>query len=395
MQKMMKALMAGGEYKPRPGYKPTAREERDKRALLGSNIFYNPTLELVEIPVPEPKDDEILLKVGGAAVCGSDTNFLGADEDNYSHYAGHCKLPCVIGHEFSGEVAAVGKNVKELKVGDLVVAETMAWCGECLACRRGQFNQCENLEEIGFSVNGAYAEYLVAKEKLCFKVDGLVKVYGDKRRALEVASMIEPMAVAYNGVFTRGGGIEPGGHVVVFGCGPIGLSAISLLKTSGAAKIIAFDPNKTRQALARDVGATDTFDPFEYWNKGEKVSDLVMELTKGVGAAMVVEATHEPGENIPEAVDMLASFGTIAQIGITANTVDFHPVYMQKKGANYHFAIGSSGHGTWPNVIRLIEAGRVDPSRYLSKCYHLEDAIEAIQAAAKAEGGKFVVTPNW
>ena len=271
----------------------------------------------------------------------------------------------------------------------------MAWCGECMACRRGLFNQCENLEEIGFSLNGAYANYLVAKEKLCFKVDGLVDVYGSKERALEVAAMIEPMAVAYNGVFTRGGGIEPGGHVAVFGCGPIGLSAISLLKTAGAAKIIAFEPNKKRQELARAVGATDTIDPFEIWNAGGKVSDKVMEITDGVGVAMVVEATHEPSENIPEAVDMLMAGGTIAQIGITANTVALHPVYMQKKGANYHFAIGSSGHGTWSNVIRLIETGRVDPSKYLTKTFHLDDAIEAIQAAAKADGGKFVVTPNW
>lgn len=92
---------------------------------------------------------------------------------------------------------------------------------------------------------------------------------------------------------------------------------------------------------------------------------------------------------------MLMAGGTIAQIGITPNEVSLHPVYMQKKGANYHFAIGSSGHGTWPNVIRLIEAGRVDPSKYLTKCYHLDEAIEAIQAASKADGGKFVVTPNW
>ena len=395
MAKKMKALMAGGEWKPRKGYSPTEREVKDQRALLGSNIYFNPTLELVEIPVPEPADDEVLLKVGGAAVCGSDTNFLGADAENYSRYAGHCKLPCVIGHEFSGEIAAVGKNVKNLKVGDLVVAETMAWCGECMACRRGLFNQCENLEEIGFSKNGAYAEYLVAKEKLCFKVDGLVDVYGSKERALEVAAMIEPMAVAYNGVFTRGGGIEPGGHVVVFGCGPIGLSAISLLKAAGAAKIIAFEPNKTRQGLAKDVGATHTIDPFEIWNNGGKISDKVMEITGGVGAAMVVEATHKPSENIPEAVDMLMAGGTIAQIGITAKTVELHPVYMQKKGANYHFAIGSSGHGTWSNVIRLIESGRVDPSKYLTGTYHLGDSIAAIQAAAKADGGKFVVTPNW
>ncbi len=395
MKKTMKALVAGGVWKPRPGYTPTDREVKDHRGLLGSNVFFNPTLKLEELPVPTPGDDEILLKVGGAAVCGSDTAFLGADEENYSRYAGHCKLPCVIGHEFSGEIAAVGKNVKTLKAGDLVVAETMNWCGECMACRAGLFNQCENLEEIGFSLNGAYAEYLVAKEKFCFKVDQLVDIYGDKKRALEVAAMVEPVAVAYNGVFTRGGGIQPGGHVVVFGAGPIGLSAISLLATSGAAKIIVFEPNEVRQGLAKEVGATDVLNPYELKDQGIKLADKVMELTGGVGVAMAVEATHDQRENIPAAVDMMMPGGTIVQIGISGDPVSFHAVYLQKKGINFKFAIGSSGHGTWPNVIRLIESRRIKPEKYLTRTYKLDDAVEAIERAAKANGGKFVVTPNW
>ena len=123
----MKALQADAQWKPREGYKPTERESRDKRAVMGSNLFCQPSLKLVEIPVPEPKDDEVLLKVGGAAVCGSDTMFLGADEDDYLYYCGHCRLPVVIGHEFSGEIVQVGKNVKNFEEGDLVVAETMNW----------------------------------------------------------------------------------------------------------------------------------------------------------------------------------------------------------------------------------------------------------------------------
>ena len=110
---------------------------------------------------------------------------------------------------------------------------------------------------------------------------------------------------------------------------------------------------------------------------------------------MVVEATHHQEDNIPDADDMLMAGGTIAQIGITANETSFHSVYMQKKGASYQFAIGSSGHGTWPNVIRLIESGRIHPEKYLSRCYHLDEALDAIHAAEKADGGKFVVTPNW
>ena len=113
----MKALQVNAQWKPREGYHPTEREERDQRAIMGSDLFYHPSLELVEKPVPEPKDDEVLMKVGGAAVCGSDTMFLGSDEDDYTYYCGHCKLPCVIGHEFSGEIVKVGKNVTTFKKG--------------------------------------------------------------------------------------------------------------------------------------------------------------------------------------------------------------------------------------------------------------------------------------
>ena len=111
----MKALQVSAEWKPREGYQPTEREKRDKRAIMGSDLFCHPKLELVEKPVPVPRDDEVLLKVGGAAVCGSDTMFLGADENDYTYYCGHCKLPVVIGHEFSGEIVQVGKNVKGFK----------------------------------------------------------------------------------------------------------------------------------------------------------------------------------------------------------------------------------------------------------------------------------------
>lgn len=391
----MKALQVSAEWKPREGYQPTEREKRDKRAIMGSDLFCHPKLELVEKPIPVPKDDEVLMKVGGAAVCGSDTMFLGADENDYTYYCGHCKLPVVIGHEFSGEIVQVGKNVKGFKEGDLVVAETMNWCGECSACRAGLFNQCENLEEIGFSLDGAFAEYLVAKEKFCFHVEDLVSVYGSKERALEVASMVEPTAVAYNGMFTRGGGFRPGGNVAVFGAGPIGLSALSLAKAAGAAKIISFDKNPIRMELAKDVGADYVFDPDELFREGSSPSAKVIELTDGVGVEMAVEATHHQAETIPEIEKMMSVGGTIAQIGISATRTPIMSTYLQKKGVNYHCSIGSSGHDIWPHVIRLIANRRIDPSKFLTRCYPLDQAIEAIEAAASLEGGKFVVTPNW
>ena len=391
----MKALRANGTWKPREGYTPTKREEEDKRAIWGTKIFHNTSLELVEKPAPVPKEDEVLLKVGGAGVCGSDTMFLEPDEDGYSQYGGHCKLPCVIGHEFSGEIVEIGSKVTTLKVGDIVTAETMNWCGECRSCRMGMPNQCENLEEIGFSLDGGYAEYLVVKEKFCFLINDLINIYGSKERALEVGALIEPMAVAYNSVFTRGGGIMPGDNVAIFGCGPIGLSALMLTKAAGAAKIIAFELKESRKKLAKELGADVVYDPREIEAQGKTVAQVIMEETDGVGAMAHIDAIENHNITMSAMEDSLAVGGKVMIIGIDNAKTCAMLNKFQKKGANITNGIGSAGHGIWYAIIRLISSGRIDPSKMLTKCFGIDDAITAIKEAKKAEGGKFVVTPNW
>lgn len=391
----MKALQINGTWKPRPGYEPTPREARDKRASSGDRLFANPTIGFVDIPVPEPRDDEVLMRVGGVGVCGSDTTFLAPDKDNYSHYAGHCRMPCVIGHEFAGEVVKVGKKVTMFKQGDLITAETMNWCGECTACREGMFNQCENLEEIGFTLDGGYAEYLVAKEKFCFDISPLEKVYGSKRKAMQIGALIEPLAVAYNGLFVRGGGFRPGSDVVIFGAGPIGLSALVLAKTSGAANIIMFEKLPGRIELAKKNGATHAFNLDEVKAEGSTPSKKIMEVTKGRGAGVIAESTEFQHVNMPEIEKSLAIGGKVVQIGISSRTAPVHAEMLQLVGASYHGTIGSAGHGIWTDVINLIATGRVDPSRYMNpRVYRLDEALDAIRDAAKGVPGKNVVDPT-
>lgn len=391
----MKALQVNGIWKPKPGYTPTERETRDKRAVSGDRIYYKPIIEFVEIPIPDPGDDEVLMKVGGVGVCGSDTTFLGEDEQHYSRYAGHCKLPCVIGHEFAGEIVKTGKNVTMFHVGDLVTAETMNWCGECEACRMGMFNQCENLEEIGFTLDGGYAEYLVAKEKFCFDISSLVEIYGSKRKALQVGSLIEPLAVAYNGIFVRGGGFRPGSDIVIFGAGPIGLSATALVKTSGAGKIIVFEKSEVRLNLAKEIGATHGYNVELMKKEGINPFQKILELTDGKGADVFIEATEFQQENIPEIEKALAVSAKIIQIGISSKPMEMDVEKMQLVGGSYHGTIGSAGHGIWQDVINLIAQRRVDPSKYMNPhIYTLDEALEAIKDAQKCEGGKNVVDPS-
>lgn len=391
----MKALQANGTWQPRKGYEPTEREVRDKRAVSGDRIYYKPSIGFVDIPVPEPKDDEVLMRVGGVGVCGSDTTFLHQDEEEYSVYAGHCRFPCVIGHEFSGEIVKVGSKVKMFKPGDLVTAETMNWCGECAACREGMFNQCENLEEIGFTLDGGYAEYLVAKEKFCFDISPLVPIYGSKQKALQVGALIEPLAVAFNGLFVRSGGFHPGTDVVIFGAGPIGLSCSALAKTSGAANIIVFEKAPGRMEMATKIGATHIFNVDALAKEGITPAQKVMEVTHGNGAGFFAECTEFQQENLPEIEKALAVGAKVVQIGISPKKNSINSEKLQARGASYFGTIGSAGHGIWKDVINLIATRRVDPEKYMNpKIYSLDAALDAIRDAANLVPGKNVVDPT-
>ena len=271
----------------------------------------------------------------------------------------------------------------------------MNWCGECEACRMGMYNQCENLEEIGFTLDGAYAEYLVAKEKFCFDISALEHIYGSRSKALHIGALIEPLAVAYNGIFERGGGFRPGSDIVIFGAGPIGLSALSLAVAAGAGRVIVFEKSAARMKLAEKTGATYVCDIDGLLAEGLSPGQKVLELTGKKGAEVFIEATEFQRDNIPEIERALAVGAKVIQIGISSKTMEMDVERLQIAGASYHGTIGSAGHGIWQNVIALIAQGRVDPQIYMNpRIYTLEESLEAIEDAAKCGAGKNVVDPG-
>ncbi|HWQ77743.1 MAG TPA: scyllo-inosose 3-dehydrogenase [Anaerovoracaceae bacterium] len=385
----MKALQYNAEWKPKEGYPLSQREIEDKRAMRGNLVFRNPSLQLTDIPLRDLEPGEALLKVGACGVCGSDTLFLGQDESGYTHYSSHCRFPVVIGHEFSGEVVEVNKTY-DLKVGDLVTGENMYWCGSCRACKRGLFNQCERLEEIGFTLNGAFAEYIIVRERNSYKLNSLSERYGSKRDILRVGCLIEPFAVVYNGMMLRAGGFQPGGHVLVYGCGPIGLAAIALARVSGASHIFAFDLVESRLKMAREFGADHAYNPLKL--DGASPHEVVMEYTNGDGVALAVECTEKHRVTIPEIEKSLAMGGKVVQIGISADNTDLSSSAFQKKGASYFGSNGNVGGG-FPNIINLLAAGRLEIQNLISNSFSLDDAIKAIETSKQGSGGKVIVEP--
>jgi len=382
----MKALVLSAEWVPKPGYVVSEFEKNTGKAITGNSIWRNPKLELKEIPDPKPGPKDVIIKVKACGICGSDIHFYETDKDGYILYPGLTKFPVVIGHEFSGEIVEVGKEVKDLKVGDMVTAEEMIWCGECIPCRNGYPNQCKNLEEIGFTINGAMAEYIVIGAKYCWKIDEIAERYGNKDKAFEAGSLVEPTSVAYNGMFVRAGGFKPGSYVAVFGAGPIGLASIALAKAGGASKVFVFEISETRRKLAKEIGADFVYDPREV-----VPSEVIMEETKGLGVSMHIESAGAPSKTIPEMEKSLAIDGKIVQIGRAAERVPIYLEHFQTHASQIFGAQGHSGYGTFQNVINLMASGKIDMTKIITSRFSLDDTLKAMEKATRREDGKITI----
>ncbi len=384
----MKGLVLDAQWKPKADYVVSEWEKETGKAITGNSIWHNPTLEVREWADPEVGPNDVLLEIQACGVCGSDMHFYETDDQNYILYPGLTKFPTILGHEFSGKVVEMGKNVKNLKPGDYVTVEEMIWCGRCTACRNGYPNHCERLEEIGFTIPGAFAKYIAVDEKFCWKVDGILDRYG-RDKGLEMAAMTEPTTVAYNGMFERAGGFRPGHFVSVFGSGPIGLAAIGLAEAAGAGMIVAFEISPQRRGLAKKIGADYVYDPREV-----SPSQVMMELSKGAGFDFQVEAAGAPHLTVPQMEKAMAINGKVVQIGRAARTVPMYLETFQVRRGQFFGAQGHSGHETFPNVVRLVASGRLDLSPIITGRFGLDDTVAAIARSTKRADGKIMIKPQ-
>jgi threonine dehydrogenase-like Zn-dependent dehydrogenase len=387
----MKAYCVQADWAPKPGYQLNEREKTTMRAARGNFVWKNIRADIIDLPMPQIKEDEVLIKVGACGVCGSDIHLIETGEDGYTVYPGHTKFPLILGHEFAGEVVETGSAVKSVEIGDLIAVEQIQWCGRCQACRIGMFNQCHNLEEIGLSANGGFTEYAVVNEKFCCNINSIAELLGSKLAALEAGALIEPTSVAYSGMVVNSGGLKPGSNVVVFGTGAIGLASVSLAKAFGAAKIIVFGTNDARNKLAVIAGADHVINPNELAKNGSTPSQVVMELTKGIGAAMIVEAAGNGAKTYPEITKCIAIRGKIVQLGMEALNTPIDLTALQVKNAAIYGSLGHAGSDIYPSVLRMMASGRIDMRKIVTARFPLKDTHEAILASKSRKHGKVLV----
>jgi len=385
----MRALVLDAKWDPRPDYAVSDWEKQTGKAITGSSIWRHPSLQVRDWPDPKPGPKDVVLAVQACGVCGSDMHFYETDKDGYILYPGLTRFPTILGHEFSGRVVECGAGVETLRVGDMVTVEEMIWCGRCIPCRNGYPNHCTNLEELGFTIPGAFARYIAVDEKYCWPIDAIAQRLGDEEAAFELGALTEPTTVAYNAMFSRAGGFRPGHYVSVFGTGSIGLAAVGLARAAGAGMIAAFDVSPQRLKLARAVGADQVFNPREV-----NPAEVLLELSKGAGFDFHVEAAGVPQMTVPEMEKALAINSKIVQIGRAATRVPMYLERFQVRRAQFYGAQGHSGDENFPNVIRLVGSGRLDLRPIITARYGLEQTVDAIALMAKREGGKVLVKPN-
>ncbi|MCF8565573.1 zinc-binding dehydrogenase [Alicyclobacillus tolerans] len=331
-------------------------------------------VELRDVPVPEIGPHDVLLKVKGAGVCGSDLHM-------YHDIQGFpVKRPVTLGHEFSGIVADVGSEVKGFQVGDRVVSETPAYvCGVCIYCRTGQYNLCPDRRGFGVLEDGAMAEYVKTRDAIVHKIpDGV---------SFEKAALTEPCCVAYNAV-AHHSRIRPGDYVVVFGPGPIGLLCVQIAKlfSPGQLTIVGTQRDKNRLEVAKQFGADTVIVAEE-----QDVVQEVLSYGDGFGPDLVLDAVGI-SITLKQAIDVVRPAGQITKIGWGPAPVDFSLDPLIQKAARLQ---GSFSHNypMWEKVLLMMAKGEIDPLP-MSKVYSMENWKEAFDEMDSLQHAKSVLVPN-
>jgi threonine dehydrogenase-like Zn-dependent dehydrogenase len=382
----VKAFVVDALWDPRPGYSPTAVEKETRRANIGSSVWRYPHAEFADIETPEPGADDVIIKLQRVGFCGSDLHFFETDADGYIAYPGLTRFPTILGHELSGDVVAVGSNVTHIRVGEPVTIEDMVRCGHCYPCRINQPNHCENLDEIGFSLNGGFAEYVRVPARNCWSIAALRSTVGSDGALYDCGAMVEPFTVVYNALVHAAGGIKPGANAVVHGAGPIGLASVAMLRTCGASRIVMFEVSEDRRKLAIAMGADAAYSP-----RDNAADEVVTQETGGLGADLQIEAAGAFTETFPAMERSASLLGTILIIGRDSSHVSLYPEPLQVKRATLVLAKGNAGHGTYPNVLRLMASGRIDPRPMITATYPFAQLPTALEASRTRGHGKILV----
>ncbi|MEI7615552.1 MAG: zinc-binding dehydrogenase [Actinomycetota bacterium] len=329
--------------------------------MMAQRLYGPKDLRWMEVDVPQIGENDVLIKVKFCGVCGTDQAIYSGDSSFWE--AGLIHVPMTFGHEYSGVISAIGKNVSNFKIGDRVVADTGVSCGICDFCRQGNYLSCAKMRSVG-TVNahdGGYAEYTVMPERHVFMLPDNI--------SFEQGAMVEPVATGLWSIEV--GKINMGDNVVIVGTGPIGLGAVPFAVFSGAKKVILVGRKDFKLELGKKFGADDTINTTK-----EDLYARVKELTGGAGADVIVEASGS--------LDMLSESIRMSNNNCRIACVAFYEKPVEKLNLdsmilrNISLLPVAGSPNMMPIVIKMMSCGKVDFTPMITQVMPLKDAEKGI-----------------
>lgn len=311
--------------------------------MKGLNFHAIKDLRLEELPMPEPKGDEILLKVGACGICGSDIPRV--------YELGTRVYPVVIGHEFSGTVVKAGSKENEDLIGKKAAVFPLIPCRKCGPCEVGNYCQCQNYGYLGSRNNGGFEQYVLVPSRW-----HLVLAH-NQDTDLEALAMTEPACVAQHAMHR--GKVSAGMTVVILGAGPIGIMAARWAEIFGA-KVVLTDVDDTKKKFAEDKGFTVIN------SLKENLKERIDEMTNGRGVDVVIEGTGTSG-GINDAITIARIGGTIVWMGNphrdTTIQLNVHSLLLRKELNMYgiwNSAYSETPLNEWKYTVEMIESGKLE-----------------------------------
>lgn len=312
----------------------------------------------VEREVPQPADNEVLVKLKYVGICGSDMHYY--ETGRIGNYV--VKPPFVLGHEPGGVVVEVGKDVKHLKIGDRVALEPGKTCGHCEYCKEGKYNLCPDVVFFATPpVDGVFQEYVAHEAALCFKLP-------DNVDTMEGA-LIEPLAVGFHAA--NQGGAHAGQTAVVFGAGCIGLVSMMALKAEGVSKVYVVDIMQKRLDKALELGATGVINSMD-----KNVQDEISRLTEGKGVDLVIETA---GMEITtrQAIHIAKKGSTIVLVGYSKTGEMTLPLSLALDKELTFKTVFRYRH-IYPMAIEAVASGKVNLKGIVSNVFSFDDIQNAM-----------------
>jgi len=331
--------------------------------VLAARFYDQKDIRLEDVPVPRVKaPDDVLVQVAWCGICGTDLHeyVVGPIVTPVRpHPLTGATLPQTLGHEFSARVVEVGADVVGVRVGDRVAVMPAIVCGRCHYCRRGLGHLCLKFACTGLSAEtGGLAQFAVLKD---YQVSALPNTVSDVDGAV-----VEPASVAAYGIDRAG--VRGGDVVLITGAGPIGILSALYANAVGAATVVIAEPNPNRADLARAIDVGPVLDPGQ-----EDFSDVIAELTDGVGVDVVAECSGStPG--LSTALTSVRRRGAIVQTGLHTKPATLDGMALSEKDVSL---IGSWCYliTDWPRIIRLIGSGKYPVGKAVTAQIPLRDVV--------------------